>query len=151
MEPFPHHYVVTASADPGSDVALRADRLPVWLTAAPAEFGGPGDRWSPESMLVGAVSNCFVLTFRAIAAVSKMPWTSLEVRVRGTLDRKEHVTRFTAFTVDARLTVPSGVSQEQAERLLHRAEAQCLVTRSLASEVVLNTEVVTGQTVAVGP
>ena len=44
-----------------------------------AEFGGPGDLWSPETMLAGAVAGCFILTFRAAARASSasIPWRKL--------------------------------------------------------------------------
>jgi organic hydroperoxide reductase OsmC/OhrA len=67
MQPFPHHYSVIAKADTQGDVALAGDRLPPIPSAPPTEFGGPGDRWSPETLFVAAVADCFVLTFRGIA------------------------------------------------------------------------------------
>jgi organic hydroperoxide reductase OsmC/OhrA len=69
MKSFPHIYNVTASAMPDGDVELTADRLPFLLSAPPAEFGGPGDRWSPETLLAAAVGDCFVLTFRAASSL----------------------------------------------------------------------------------
>lgn len=44
MQDFPHRYAVTASGDAGRDVTLEADGLPALSSAAPAEFGEPGDR-----------------------------------------------------------------------------------------------------------
>ena len=77
MQDLPHHYQVNASAEVDGNVVLKADDLPQIITAPPAEFGGPGDQWSPETLLVGAVANCFVLTFRAIARASKLDWSNL--------------------------------------------------------------------------
>ncbi|MBZ5490327.1 MAG: OsmC family protein [Acidobacteriia bacterium] len=131
MEPFPHHYTVTASANVEGDVVIDAQRLPRLVTATPTEFGGPGDRWSPETLLVAAVADCFVLTFRGIAAVSKLSWISLDCEVTGALDRVEHVTQFTGFVVRARLKVSPETNREQAVRMLTKAEQTCLVTNSL--------------------
>jgi hypothetical protein len=50
--------------------------------AAPAEFGGPGDQWSPESLLAGAIASCFALTFRFVARAQKV--------CRHVLERAEH-------------------------------------------------------------
>jgi hypothetical protein len=47
MQPFPHHYTVSASGQPESPVTLEAENLPELITAPPLAFGGPGDRWSP--------------------------------------------------------------------------------------------------------
>jgi len=57
MHPYPHLYTVQASASPEGDVPLACAGLPTLTTAPPAEFDGPGDRWSPETLLVGAVAD----------------------------------------------------------------------------------------------
>ncbi len=131
MKPFPHHYEVTATAGPTDDVALAGAGLPTMASQPPTEFGGPGDRWSPETLFVAAVADCFVLTFRGIASFSHLPWSSLTCEVTGTVDRVDRVTQFTHLEVRARLRVPAGANEEQARRLLAKAEETCLVTRSL--------------------
>ena len=73
MQDFPHQYSATALANVEGDVNLQSERLPSLVSAPPSEFGGPGDRWSPETLLVAAVADCFVLTFRAIARASQLP------------------------------------------------------------------------------
>ena len=131
MQPFPHHYSVVAKADTQGDVALEGERLPPIPSAPPTEFGGPGDRWSPETLFVAAVADCFVLTFRGIATLSRLPWLSLQCSVTGTADRVDRVTQFTVLEVHARLKVAPGVNEDQARRLLAKAEETCLVTNSL--------------------
>lgn len=141
MQPFPHRYTVAAAASEEGDVTLEGQRLPALRSAPPVEFGGPGDRWSPETLLVAAVADCFILTFRAIAGVSRLPWISLSCEVAATVDRVERVTQFTGFLVRARLRVSEGTSEEQAHRLLERAEQTCLVTNSLKAGARLETEI----------
>ena len=131
MQPFPHQYSVVAKADPQGDVALEGERLSPIPSAPPTEFGGPGDRWSPETLFVAAVADCFMLTFRGIAGVSRFPWVSLECNVTGTVDRVDRVTQFTTLDVRARLRVPAGSKEDQAQRLLGKAEETCLVTNTL--------------------
>ena len=133
MQAFPHHYTVTAAGGAQGDVELIADDLLKLRSASPAEFDGPGDRWSPETFLVGAVGDCFILTFRAVARASRLPWTSLQCDVTGTLDRVDRVTRFTAMEIRARLAVPAGTDPGIATRTLERAESACLVSRSLTA------------------
>ncbi len=142
MQDLPHHYHVSASAETVGNVTLKADDLPQLITAPPAEYGGPGDQWSPETLLVGAVADCFILVFRAIARASRLEWTNLECSAEGVLDRVERITRFTAITVRATLTVPAGTDADKARRLLEKSEESCLVTRSLLAEVHLEAEVI---------
>lgn len=144
MQELPHHYAVSARAAAEGEVTLAAPRLPDLTSAPPAEFGGPGDRWSPETLLAAAVADCFVLTFRAIAGASHLAWAALECEAAGTLDRIEGTTRFTGFTVRARLEVPPGTDPDRARRLLERAEHHCLITSSLIAPCELDAEVVVG-------
>jgi uncharacterized OsmC-like protein len=80
---------------------------------------------------VAAIADCFVLTFRGIAGLSRLAWTSLECNVTGKVDRVDRVTQFTELSVHARLRVPIGTNEDQARRLLAKAEETCLVTNSL--------------------
>src|SRR5256885_15918154 len=118
MQDLPHHYVVAALASADSDVDLDAANVPRLRSASPAEFGGPGDRWSPETLLVGAVADCFVLTFRGVAKASKLEWLSVACDASGTLDRVDGVVRFTTIDLHARLVVPPGVDDALARRVL---------------------------------
>lgn len=138
MHALPHHYRVNATGRVTGDVELTANRLTALQSASPAEFDGPGDRWSPETLLVGAVADCFVLTFRAVAKASNVPWLSLECDVTGTLDRIERVMQFTRFDVTARLVVPAGVDASAARHALEKAKRSCLISSSLKADVILD-------------
>src|SRR5262249_22761346 len=126
MQSFPHHYAVTATGSVRGDIELNTERLPTLHSASPPEFDGPGDRWSPETLLVAAIGDCLLLTFRAVARASALAWTSLECRVTGTLDRVERTTRFVAFDIRGRLRVPSGTDPDRARRALEKADQNCL-------------------------
>ena len=141
MKGFPHHYLVSASGGTEGNVVVSGEGLQDLDTQGPPQFGGPEGVWSPETMLTGAVANCFILSFRAIARASKFEWASLQVDVDGILDRPERATYFTGFNIHAVLDVADGANVEMAERLLEKAEKICLVTASMKSEIVLTTEI----------
>ena len=144
MQDLPHLYTVSAAAEPDTNVNLTMAGLPDLETAGPPEFGGPGDVWSPETMLVGTVANCFILSFRAIARTARLDWTSLTCTAEGTLEKIEKFNQFTMFTVKARLTVPAGTNETKARTILEKAEKYCLVTNSMKAESHLEAEVLTG-------
>ena len=144
MHPYPHHYTVHARAEATGDVDLDADRLPTLKTAPPVEFDGPGDRWSPETLLCAAVADCFVLSFRAVARASKLEWQAVEASVEGKLDRVEGKSRFTEIVVRATLRVPAGTDHQRAEKLMEKAEQVCLISNSLLAERRLEPTVVDG-------
>ncbi|MEP5763723.1 MAG: OsmC family protein [Halieaceae bacterium] len=134
MQGLPHHYtaIATASADSlvTTSIAGQAD-----LTIAPpAGFGGPGDMHSPEDLQSAAVASCFILSFKAIAAASRLEWDELSVSVTGTLDQLDRAVQFTGFQTAVTLTLPAGSSREKAERLLHKADQTCFITNSLKAD-----------------
>jgi len=122
MHPYPQLYSAHASGGAAGDVALESSGLSALTTAPPAEFDGPGDRWSPGTLLVGAVADCIVLGFRAVARASRFDWNSLECGVDGTLERLEGASRFTRITVQATLRVLAGTDHDRAVKLLEKAE-----------------------------
>jgi peroxiredoxin-like protein len=144
MDAYPHHYRVEAAAQAEGNVTLASQRLPTLSSAPPAQFGGPGDQWSPETLLVAASADCLILTFRAIARASKLTWVRVDCDAEGVLDRVDGVTRFTQIRLNARLVLPPGGDVERARRLLEKAEKTCLITCSLKAESVLTADVTTG-------
>jgi organic hydroperoxide reductase OsmC/OhrA len=131
MQDFPHHYRTTAAARHDSHVEMTSPGLPDLRLAAPAEFGGPGDHWSPETLMAAAVASCFKLSFKAIARAAKFEWVSIRCDVVAVLDRVDKVTQFTEFHQTVVLEVPPGSDEAKALRLLEKAERSCLVTNSL--------------------
>jgi organic hydroperoxide reductase OsmC/OhrA len=143
MEPFPHQYSVSGFAGASGDVELGSKGLPLLHTAPPPRFGGPGDLWSPETLLVGAVADCFILTFQAVTRASGLKWIWIECDVTGTVDRVDRVPRFTTFRLRAHLMVPEGVDAGLARRVLEKAERSCLISNSLNAPVNLELDVQT--------
>lgn len=134
MHSFPHHYKVIAAGKDDGSISISASGLPDISTAPPAEFDGPGDQWSPETLLTAAVADCFVLSFRAIAAASKFEWAAIDCETQGTLDRIDRVTRFTELVNTVCLKLPEGSSETRARSLLEKAENACLISNSLSAE-----------------
>jgi organic hydroperoxide reductase OsmC/OhrA len=146
VKPLPHHYDASACGRDHGFVSVRTSAVPEALrTAAPPEFGGPDACWTPESLLVAAVADCFVLSFRAAARANGLAWDTLDVGAEGVLDRKDGVTRFVSFVVRPRLHVPAGTSEEAALMALQRAKKMCLVTNSMLAPCELEPEVVAPQ------
>lgn len=144
MHPFPHVYKVRVAAPSEGEVVLGAEGLPDLRSMPPPEFDGPPGYWSPETLLMAAVADCFVLSFRAVARASKFSWNELSADVEGLLERVDGVSRFTRFTTRARLVVPAGSDEKRARSLLEKAEKVCLISNSLSGERHLDSEVVGG-------
>jgi peroxiredoxin-like protein len=135
MHPFPHTYVASAAGGAAGSVTVESPGLSAIASAVPEEFDGPGDQWSPETLLVAAVADCFVLSFRAVAAASGFEWTSVTCASEGILDRVERVNRFTSITNTVTLRAPAGTSEDKARRLVEKADQVCLISNSLNAEL----------------
>jgi organic hydroperoxide reductase OsmC/OhrA len=144
MKPLPHHYEVRLAGGPAGDATLSLPGAPDLRSAPPLDFGGPGDAWGPEHLLLAAVEACFLFTLRAVAQASRIAFTSLDLTAEGTVDRRDGVIRFTEIVLRPRLGVPAGTDPERTLRVLEKSEKACLVSASLATPIRLEPEIVTG-------
>jgi organic hydroperoxide reductase OsmC/OhrA len=142
MHPFPHHYKVRLAATPEGELSLAGEGLPEIRSLPPPEFGGPGGYWSPETLLIAAVGDCVLLTFRAIARASRFEWREASADVEGILERFEGNSRFTQVHTRVRLVVPPGTDAARARMLMEKAEKGCLISNSLTAARHLECEVV---------
>lgn len=138
MQSLPHQYNVTTNGKSDDSLTISLDNLADLAIAAPVQFGGPGDKHSPEDLFMASISSCFVLSFRAIARASKFNWSSIQCHSQGTLDRVDGKNKFTKVVTEVTLVIAEGESTETAERLLHKADKTCLVANSLNCEMVLD-------------
>ena len=141
MQKFPHHYHAQALGRPTGSLDTQSGELTKLDIAAPKEFDGPGDKWSPEDLLVASVASCLILTFRAIATASKLEWSELSCEVEGILEMVDRKTQFTEIHINASLKITSQEDMEKAVQILEKAENNCLITNSLTSEKHLKTNV----------
>ena len=143
MQALPHQYQVKATGKSDNSLTVSVANLPDLAVAPPSQFGGPGDKWSPEDLLMASISSCFVLSFRAIARASKLTWISIECHSEGTLDRVDGKTQFTKVVTKANLVIAENENIEKAELFLHKADKSCLVSNSLTTETALECIVTT--------
>jgi peroxiredoxin-like protein len=142
MQPFPHRYQTRLAGGPTGRGIVSSTGLPMLETAAPVDFDGPGDAWSPEHLFLAAIQACFLLTFRAVARASQLEWVTLDVDATGVVDREARTTRFTEVVLTPRLTVPVGTDREHAMRVLTKAEHACLISASISTPIRLEASVV---------
>jgi peroxiredoxin-like protein len=141
MKPLPHYYEVHLADAPSGYGLLSADGVDDLRVAAPTGFDGPGDAWSPESLLLAAVQSCFLLTLRAVARHSHIDVVDLQVDAVGTVDRRDGVTRFTEIVLRPTLTVAPDFDRDRAMRLLEKSEKGCLVSASLSTPVRIEAQI----------
>ena len=134
-----NNYRVETSWKGGRNGVVSAEGVaePKIRFSAPVEFKGESGYWTPEHFLVAAVASCFVVTFSAMAAASKLDFLSLEVTVDGTLRKVDGKLGFAEVVMRPTLTVVAGEDQKRGNHLLEKAEHGCLIARSLACPVTM--------------
>ena len=92
-------------------------------------------------MLVAAVADCFILSFKAVAKASKVSWNTLSCNAMGTLDKVDRALKFTEFQISVNLQIAAEENKDKAGRALEKAEKSCLITNSLNAPCHLEYEI----------
>lgn len=119
---------------------LSSDKLTQNVeVATPPEFPkGMEGIWSPEHLFVASVSSCLMTTFLAIAEFSKLDYVRFDVNAVGTLEKVDG--KFKMSTIELRpvLEIDDASKESKALRIIEKAEAACLISNSINSEIILN-------------
>lgn len=133
---------VVSSGEKTGWLSATRDGLPELAFASPPEFGGPAHTWSPEHLFVAAVASCLMTTFRAIAANSGVEVLDYSDESVGHLRRgSDGLYSIERITLRPTIVISEDAKLERAERLIHKAEQVCLISRSIKSEVVLDAKI----------
>jgi peroxiredoxin-like protein len=141
MHPFPHCYDAQLIGGPSGYGEVTTGGVPPLRSAPPAQFGGPGDAWSPEHLLLAAVETCFLFTLRAVARASGVEFSTVAVSADGTVDRIDGVTRFTNIVLHVRAEIPAASDEARMRQVIDKSEHACLVSASLSTPVRLDVEI----------
>lgn len=143
-----HFYEVSLDWDEARKGTLRSDVLNDTLAVAtPPEFpGGIPGIWSPEHLLVAAVSSCLMTTFLAIAEHSRLSFRSFHVKAEGKLEEVEGKLMISEIVLRPRVEIAQEHDREKAERVLRKSEAACLISRSLKATIDMRTTVLLAAT-----
>lgn len=120
---------------------LRSEGKPTLEVAPPPEFKGPTGVWTPENLFIAAVDICTMTTFLAFADHKKLPLLSYESSAHGILENVGGRYQFTQLRLMPRIGVASETDIPMAEKIIHDAEANCLISNSIKAQVVLQAEI----------
>jgi|SRR6266568_4356733 len=133
-----HSYHVTAKWEAGRNGVVSSKEIhPLIHFSAPPEFKGECGLWTPEHFLLAAVASCFIVTFYAMAAASKIEFVSLQLHVQGTLGKVGGKLRFTEIVLQPTLMIAYNDELERAKRVLEKTHEGCMIARSLACPVLM--------------
>lgn len=143
MSDVKHTYDVRLNWKEGKIGVLSSDVLDDKITVAtPPEFeGGVPGIWSPEHLYTAAVSSCFMTTFTAIAQYSKLDYNDLQVDADAVMEKVDGKFVMSTILLKAVLTITDASHKDKAIRVMEKAEAACLISRSIKTEVHLEPSV----------
>jgi len=115
---------------------VRLEGKPGLTVTPPPEFGGPPGAWTPEDLFVSAAETCLMMTFAFLVRGKKLSVATYKSRAVGVLSKEREGLRFSRVEIYPEVTVNGGPDQVNlARELMRRAEAGCLVARSLSCPV----------------
>ena len=137
-----HLYEVSVNWNSEKKGTMSAPGLSSVEVATPPEFpGGHAGIWSPEHLFVGAVNSCFMTTFLAIAANSKLEYADFQTRAVGTLETVEGKFMISEITIEAVTKIRDESQREKALKVMEKSEKACLISNSVKTAVHLKASV----------
>jgi uncharacterized OsmC-like protein len=129
------------SGDPGrSLVTLRGHHL---VVDAPLVLGGPNEEVNPVDLMVGALATCALFISDYVAREERIPLKHVKIAVASDLDPRGMCgypvnPRLQALRLQAHYT---GVTQEEADRLVEAIRSRCPIFTTLAQSVEIEVSV----------
>ncbi|GAA4665970.1 OsmC family protein [Frondihabitans cladoniiphilus] len=130
----------------GRDHTLRVAGKPEIAGSADKPFRGDTDRWNPEEMLLGALSQCHLLSYLWLCSVNGVVVTAYVDHAEGTMVQTDDGGgHFAEVMLHPEVTVSDPAMIDRALELHHEAHAKCFIASSMNFPV-LNTPIVRADT-----
>jgi len=126
--------------DSGEGIIESKNRDSIKLSA-PVEFGGMPGLWTPEDLLAASANACLMTTFLYYTRKKRVKFESYESSAEGTIELVNMQYLFTEIKIKPKVIVKSKEDIEVVEKLLEISKKSCLISNSLKSKVILESEV----------
>lgn len=135
-----HYYEVKVDWKEGRIGELSSPILtPTIECATPPEFAeGVPNIWSPEHLFVASINSCYMSTFLAIAQNFKIDIESFSCKTNAKLEIVEGKYQFTEAEMFPTVKLKNPEDASKAQRVIEKSKANCLVTNSMKTEIILN-------------
>ena len=105
------------------------------IVATPKEFGGEANDWSPEHLLLGALSSCFMTTYLSFMQKFRFSILQLDCPVEGKVELVEGKYKFTEINVYPRIVIAEQADLEKANLAMEKSHKYCLIGNSLNAAI----------------
>jgi organic hydroperoxide reductase OsmC/OhrA len=100
--------------------------------SADRSFFGEADRWNPEELLLGALSQCHMLSYLHVAAENRVVVVSYTDDATGVMEQtRDGGGHFTSVTLRPRVMVAEPNMVDLANSLHHEASEKCFIAASV--------------------
>jgi peroxiredoxin-like protein len=103
---------------------------------------GEPNIWSSEHLFVAAISSCVMNTFFAIAENSDLKYESIKCNAIGIVEKIDEMYTVTEIKLKPILTIADAEDSDKALRVLEMSEKNCLISNSVKSNIVVESEIV---------
>lgn len=111
--------------------------------ASPTEFAkGNVGIWSPEHLLVGAVSSSYMTSFLAMAEKMKLIFTQFSCSAILFLDRSEGMLKAIQIAIHPIITINKSSDSAKGLKVLNNTVKLCIVTTILKTEITIMPEII---------
>lgn len=134
-----HYYDVSVQWIEGRKGTMTSEVLTTAIeVATPPEFPkGVEGVWSPEHLFVAAVNSCLMTTFLAIAENFKLDYAEFSSKALGKLEFVDGKYLMSEVILQPTIVISSEDHREKATKVIHKAEAACLISNSINSKIIL--------------
>ncbi len=110
--------------------------------ATPKIFDGEGNDWSPEHLLLGSITSCFMTTYLYFAKKLSLEIDGLECSINGRVELVEGRYEFTHIDLYPRICVKNESFVELARTVLEKTRKYCLVAHAIKREIIYHAEII---------
>ena len=125
----PIAFKVQAISKSGIDSNWESTAVDLSITTAiPPVFGGSSAGMSPEDLYALALANCYLATFKVIAAKSKLVFESINVEVELFVDKNEN-NQMVMKEANLMASLIGAENPERAMRLMDKTPENCMILK----------------------
>lgn len=133
-----HFYNTKVTWKEGRIGEISEPTLPTIQVATPPEFNkGVPNIWSPEHLFLASANVCLMTTFLAIAENSKLDFLAYSSDSTAKLEKVDGKFMISEITLRPEITLKNEADKDKALRLIHKSEANCLISNSMKSKIIL--------------
>src|SRR5699024_3061754 len=139
-----HHFHLTAKWPGGRNNVgtIDAGQLKTEVSV-PVEMDGPGVGTNPDEMLLGAAATCYIITLAAIIERAKLPLKEMSLNSGGIVDVTRGIFTYKKIIHKQTVALKDEASEKDYKRLrklIHQAEASCMISRAVRGNVEIELE-----------